>query len=81
MAHALVHDSRVSEAATTDVLAAVTVPTLALDSQGSSADLAGMAAPAAAQLPSGSHRSLPGSRHGVADEDLPPVLVEFLLGR
>jgi pimeloyl-ACP methyl ester carboxylesterase len=81
VAHTLVYDSRVSEATTTELLAAVTVPTLVLDSQGSSDDLTGMAASVAAQLPAGSHRSLPGSWHGVADEDLAPVLVEFLRGR
>jgi hypothetical protein len=81
VAHTLVYDSRVSEATTTELLAAVTVPTLVLDSQGSSDDLTGMAASVGAQLPSGSHRSLPGSWHGVADEDLAPVLVEFLRGR
>ncbi|SDM29109.1 Lysophospholipase, alpha-beta hydrolase superfamily [Geodermatophilus siccatus] len=81
VAHTLVYDSRVSEATTTELRAAVTVPTLVLDSQGSSDDLTGMAASVAAQLRSGSHRSLPGSWHGVADEDLAAVLVEFLHGR
>ncbi len=78
VAHTLVHDSALSEATTTDLLASVAVPTLVLDSRGSSDDLTGMAASVAALLPAGTHRSLPGGWHGVADEDLAPVLVEFL---
>ncbi len=54
---------------------------LVLDSQGSSDDSSGMAVSVAARLPAGSHRTLPGSWHGVADQDLAPVLVEFLHGR
>lgn len=78
VAHTLVYDSEVSEATTTDLLASVAVPTLVLDSRGSSDDLTGMAASVAALLPAGVHRSLPGGWHGVADEDLAPVLVDFL---
>ncbi len=81
VAHTLVYDSRLGETTTAELLAAVTVPTLVLDSEGSSDDLTGMAASVAAQLPAGAHRSLPGTWHGVADEDLAPVLVEFLHGR
>ena len=35
----------------------------------------------AALLPAGVHRSLPGGWHGVADEDLAPVLRDFLGAR
>jgi hypothetical protein len=58
----------------------VEVPTLVLDSAGSSDDLTGWAAGAAKLLPQGSHRSLPGEWHAVPDEVLAPVLVEFLAG-
>jgi hypothetical protein len=34
----------------------------------------------AAQLPRGTHRSLPGAWHGIPDEVLAPVLFEFFRG-
>jgi pimeloyl-ACP methyl ester carboxylesterase len=78
VAHTLVYDCRISDATTPALLASVTVPTLVLDSAGSSDDLTGWAAGVASQLPNGSHRSLPGEWHGVTDEVLAPVLIEFL---
>ena len=77
VAHTLVYDSLVSEATSSQLLAAVTVPTLVLDSEGSSDDLTGMAATVAGAMPNGSHRSLAGEWHGVADDVLAPVLTEF----
>jgi alpha-beta hydrolase superfamily lysophospholipase len=77
VAHTLVYDARLSEASSPQLLASVTVPTLVLDSEGSSDDLTGMAATVAAGLPRGEHRSLAGDWHGVADEVVAPVLVEF----
>jgi hypothetical protein len=77
VAHTLVYDCMVSEATSLEILASVTVPTLVLDSEGSSDDLTGMAATFARGLPNGSHRSLPGEWHGVPDDVLAPVLVEF----
>jgi hypothetical protein len=53
------------------------VPTLVLDSQGSSNNLTGMAATVAEALPNSSHRSLAGAWHGVPDDVLAPVLTEF----
>jgi hypothetical protein len=50
------------------VLAAVTVPTLVLDSEGSSDDLTGSAAMAARLIPAARHRSLPGEWHVVAPD-------------
>jgi hypothetical protein len=55
----------------------VTVPTLVIDSQGSSDELTGMAATVLAALPNSTHRSLAGEWHGVPDETLAPVLTEF----
>ena len=77
VAHTLVYDCRLSEASSPRMLSGVTVPTLVLDSAGSSADLSGMAATVAAGLPRGEHRSHPGEWHGVPDELVAPVLTEF----
>ena len=80
VAHTLVYDSLLSNATSAGLLAAVTAPTLVLDSEGSSDDLTGWAAGAAAALPDGTHRSLAGEWHGVPDEDLAPVLADFFGG-
>jgi pimeloyl-ACP methyl ester carboxylesterase len=77
VAHTLVYDSMISEATSFRVLASVTVPTLVLDSEGSSDDLTGMAATVAGAMPAAAHRSLAGEWHGVADDVLAPVLTEF----
>jgi pimeloyl-ACP methyl ester carboxylesterase len=74
----LVYDCVLADATTPDVLRAVTVPALVLDSAGSSDDLTGWAASVARQLPRASHRSLPGEWHGVADDVLAPALIDFL---
>jgi hypothetical protein len=73
----LVYDCRISEATSFDVLTSVVVPTLVLDSEGSSDDLTGMAATVAGALPNGCHRSLPGAWHGVPDHVLAPALIDF----
>jgi pimeloyl-ACP methyl ester carboxylesterase len=78
VAHTLVYDSLISEATSAELLASVTVPTLVLDSAGSGDELTGMAATAARSIPTASHRSLAGDWHGVPDEILAPVLIEFL---
>jgi pimeloyl-ACP methyl ester carboxylesterase len=80
IAPTLVYDCMLSDATTPQVLDSVTVPTLVLDSEGSSDDLTGWAAKVAARLPNGSHRSLPGEWHGVPDETLAPVVIRFLGG-
>lgn len=67
VAHTLVHDSMISEATSSQLLASVTVPTLVLDSEGSGDDLTGMAATVARGMPNGSHRSLPGEWHALRD--------------
>jgi pimeloyl-ACP methyl ester carboxylesterase len=77
VAHTLVYDCMISDATTSDLLRSVEVPSLVLDSMGSTDDLTGWAATVAAQLPHGSHRSLGGEWHTVPDEVLAPVLVDF----
>jgi pimeloyl-ACP methyl ester carboxylesterase len=80
VAPTLVYDSLISEATSFNLLASVIVPILVLDSEGSSNDLIGMAATVASGLPNGSHRSLAGEWHGVSDEVLAPVLIDFFIG-
>lgn len=80
IAPTLVYDCRLSDATTMDLLGTVGVPTLVLDSEGSGENLTGWAASVAALLPNGTHRSLPGEWHGVPDETLAPVLIEYLGG-
>jgi hypothetical protein len=77
VAHTLVYDCIISKSTTPATVRSVGVPTLVLDSTGSSDDLAGWAAAVAAELPCGTHRSLPGAWHSVPDEVLAPVLLEF----
>ena len=79
VAHTLVYDCVISEATSLALLETVTVPTLVLDSQGSTDDLTGWAATVGRHLPRGTHRSLPGQWHGVPDDVLAPVLTEFFL--
>jgi pimeloyl-ACP methyl ester carboxylesterase len=77
VAPTLVYDCVISDTTTPALLENVEVPTLVLDSQGSTDDLSGWAATVARQLPNASHRSLAGEWHTVADEVLAPVLTEF----
>lgn len=77
VAHTLVYDSIISTETTPDVLAAVTVPVLVVDSEGSTDDITGSATAATAALPHATHRSLHGGWHGVPDADLAVVLTEF----
>jgi hypothetical protein len=80
VAPTLLYDSLISEMTSFDLLASVTVPTLVLDSEGSSDALIGMAATVAGALPRGLHRSLAGEWHCVADDVLAPVLIDFFAG-
>jgi hypothetical protein len=81
VAPTLVYGSLISEATSFDLLASVTMPTLVLDSEGSSDDLLGMAATVARGLPKGFHCSLAGEWHGVSDQVLAPVLIDFFACR
>lgn len=78
VADTLAYDSALSEATDAQVLARVAVPTLVLDSAGSTGELTSMATVAASLIPHAVHRSLPGEWHGVPAETLAPVLREFL---
>jgi len=60
IAPTFVYDCRLSDAMGPELLAAVSVPTLVLDSEGSSDDLTGSAAKAAGMIPDARHKSLPG---------------------
>jgi pimeloyl-ACP methyl ester carboxylesterase len=77
IAPTFVYDCIVSDTTTPALLGAVNVPTLVVDSQGSTDNLTGWAASVAARLPDATHRSLAGEWHTVPDETLAPVLVEF----
>ena len=81
VAPTLVYDRMISDATTSILIRSVEVPTLVLDSEGSTDNLTGWAATVARQLPHGSHRSLPGEWHVVPDEVLAAVLDEFFRGR
>ncbi len=76
--HTLAYDSKLSEATDADLLRRVTTPTLLLDSAGSTDDLTGMAATAAALLPHATHRTLPGNWHDIPASVLAPALRDFL---
>ena len=78
IAPSLVYDCRLSDAMNLDVLAAVTTPTLVLDSEGSSDDLTGSAASAARLIPGARHRSLPGEWHVVAPGLIAPEIKAHL---
>lgn len=77
-AHTLTNDLRMCAQSSLDVVAGVAQPTLVLDSAGSTGDLTGWAADVMAALANGTHRSLPGGWHGVAEAELAPVVRDFL---
>lgn len=77
IAPTLVYDCQLSDSMGPEVLAAVDVPTLILDSEGSSDDLTGSAATAARQIPGAQHKSLPGEWHVVAPELIAPEIRAF----
>ena len=81
VAHTLVYDCVISDATSLGLLRSVPIPTLVLDSQGTTGELPAMAATVVQALPRASYRGLPGGRHGVSDEVLAPTLVEFFSGR
>jgi pimeloyl-ACP methyl ester carboxylesterase len=77
VAHTLVYDCVLSDATSLELAASVTVPTLVIDSEGTTGELTGWAAAILEALPHGSHRSLAGEWHGVPDDELALVLVDF----
>lgn len=80
IAPTLVYDCRISDATTPELLDAVEVPALVLDSAGSTDDLTGWAATVAQRLPRATHRSLPGEWHTVDDDALAGALIEHFTG-
>ncbi len=78
IAPTFVYDCIISDVTTLEVLAAVAIPTLVLDSDGSTDDLTGSAAQAAARLPNATNRSLPGEWHTVADDILAAAILDHL---
>jgi pimeloyl-ACP methyl ester carboxylesterase len=80
IAHTLVYDCTLSDTMSLPLIRSVTVPTLVIDSHGSSGDLTGMAATVVDALQHGTRRSLAGEWHGVPDEALAPVLTGFFRG-
>lgn len=78
IAPTLVYDCIISDATSPQLAASVTAPTLVIDSEGSTGELTGWAAAIVDALPNGTHRSLLGQWHSVPDQDLAPVLTEFL---
>ena len=81
VAHTLLYDCAISDATDLDLLRSVRTPALVLDSAGSSEELTSGTAAIASALPNGRRHSLAGGWHGVAEEDLAPVVAEFLIGR
>ncbi|GAA4463687.1 alpha/beta fold hydrolase [Phytohabitans houttuyneae] len=79
VAHTLVYDCRLSDSMSLQLVRSVPVPTLVIDSHGSSGALADMAADVVATLPQGTRRSLVGEWHGVPHETLAPALAGYLL--
>lgn len=78
IAHTLVYDCLLSEAITPAVCSQVKMPTLVLDSEGSTDDLTGWAATAARLIPHARHESLPGEWHTVAPDLIATEIKEFV---
>lgn len=78
VAATLAYDSALSESVDAELLRRVDVPTLVLDSAGSTSDLTSMATVASTLIPGALHRSLPGEWHAVPAGTLAPVLRAFL---
>jgi pimeloyl-ACP methyl ester carboxylesterase len=80
MAHTIVYDCTIVEQTAYDLVRTVKTETLVLNSDVTGENLTHWAETVAEHLPNGTHRQLTGGWHGVPDEDLKPVLVEFLKG-
>lgn len=81
LAHTLVYDTIITSSLPAERLAAITTPTLVMDSEGSDPRLSEWAQGVADALPNAQRRTLPGEWHGVAPEALGPVLTEFFKSR
>lgn len=80
LAHTLVYDTIITGTFPVARLSTITTPTLVIDSDGTDDQLRGWADGAAAALPNGSRRTLPGEWHGVEPEILAPAMVAFFIG-
>jgi hypothetical protein len=80
LAHTLVYDTTITSSLSTERLAAITTPTLVINSEHSDSRLQTWARGVADTLPDARHRSLQGEWHGVPDEVLAPALTEFFTG-
>lgn len=86
-AHTLAYDATISadymkgKPLPRDRWASVTIPTLVMDGGDSPAMMHSGALALTDILPNAQHRRFPGQGHGVADEVVAPVLVEFFNGR
>lgn len=78
VAHTLVYDLTIAEETTLDLARDVAVPTLVIDSEGSTGDLPAWAAALVEALPDARHVSLPGAWHDVPPDVLAPALADFL---
>lgn len=77
LAHTYLYDVAVLELMTGDLLAAVQQPTLVLSSAGSDDYLRTSAIDVASRLPNARHLEVPGEWHGVDDNDLARVLIDW----
>lgn len=77
LAHTLVYDCVITRTLRTADLAAITTPTLILNSQDSTDNLRTWARRTAEVLPNGRHLALPGEWHTIPAETLAPAIVAF----
>jgi pimeloyl-ACP methyl ester carboxylesterase len=80
MAHTIIYDCTIVEQTAYDLVRTVKTETLVLNSDVTGENLTHWAEAVAENLPNGTHRQLTGGWHGVPDEDLKPVLIEFFKG-
>lgn len=81
IAHTLVYDTIITRSLPVARLAAITTPTLVIQSEQSDGRLRNWAEGISDTLPNARHRTLKGEWHGVPSEDIAPVLAEFFTGR
>jgi hypothetical protein len=77
VAPTLVCDCLISEVTSYELLAAVSTPTLVIDSEGSDDDLTSIAATVVRGMPNASLQRLAGEWHGVSDDIRAPALSRF----
>lgn len=81
LAHTLPYDFALVDAGVpVERLARIRIPALVMDGGASPAWAADAASALVASIPNATRRTLPGETHGVSNEALTPVLVEFFLG-